>query len=189
VGSTTSPVHARRGQQGAATCGGVAANGGRRLARRRVETGHLAPSKRSWSSPTVAFRRGAWTAGFAGVAACTRARRRAWARSGVPGLLAFHSTVFKIAFLQFFKLKCIIRSEAKLKIRHSFTTFTKLGRGLVQAMEQERHANLTQFSAPVNRNRTPSKAFFTKNSFEFQMSINSKVVCLNILHIFPFGRF
>jgi hypothetical protein len=119
----------------------------------------------------------------------TRARRRAWARSGVPGLLAFHSTVFKIAFLQFFKLKCIIRSEAKLKIRHSFTTFTKLGRGLVQAMEQERHANLTQFSAPVNRNRTPSKAFFTKNSFEFQMSINSKVVCLNILHIFPFGRF
>jgi hypothetical protein len=95
--------------------------------------------------------------------------------------------IFKIAFLHFFKLKCIIRSEAKLKIRHFSTTFTKLGRGLVQAMEQERHANLTQSSAPVNRNMTLSKAFFTKYSFEFQMPINSKVVCLNILHIFPFG--
>jgi hypothetical protein len=82
-----------------------------------------------------------------------------------------------------------MRSEAKLKIRHSSTTFTKLGRGLVQAMGQERHANLTQFSAPVNRNRTPSKAFFTKNSFKFEMPINSKVVCLNILHISPFGWF
>jgi hypothetical protein len=39
-------------------------------------------------------------------------------------------------------------------------------------------------SAPVNRNRTPSKACFTKNSSKFQMPLNSKVVCLNILHIF-----
>jgi hypothetical protein len=72
VGSTTSPVHAQRGQQGAATCGGAAANGVRRLARQRVETGHLASSKRSRSSPTVAFRRGAWAAGSAGASVCAR---------------------------------------------------------------------------------------------------------------------
>jgi hypothetical protein len=61
-----------RGKQGVATCGGAAANGVRRLARRRVETGHLAPSNRSRSSPTVAFRRGAWTAGSVGASACAR---------------------------------------------------------------------------------------------------------------------
>jgi hypothetical protein len=77
VGSTTSLVHARRGQQGAATCGGVAANGVRRLAHRRVETGDLAPSKLSRSSPTVAFRRGAWTPGSAGASACARGARTA----------------------------------------------------------------------------------------------------------------
>jgi hypothetical protein len=77
VGSTTSPVHARRGQQGAATCGGAAANGKRWLACRRVETGHLALSKRSRSSPTVAFRRGAWTAGSAGASVCVRGTRTA----------------------------------------------------------------------------------------------------------------
>jgi hypothetical protein len=64
-----------------------------------------------------------------------------------------------------------------------------VGRDLVQAIEQERHANLPNFSAPVNRNRAPSKAFFTKNFSEFQMPINSKVVCLEILHIFPLGDF
>jgi hypothetical protein len=32
-------------------------------------------------------------------------------------------------------------------------------------------------------------SIFTKISFEFQMSIKSKVVCLEILHIFPFGWF
>jgi hypothetical protein len=39
---------------------------------------------------------------------------------------------------------------------------------------------------PMNRNRIHSKAFFTKNFFEFQMPINSKVVCLDIVHIFSF---
>jgi hypothetical protein len=60
---------------------------------------------------------------------------------------------------------------------------------LVQAIEQERHANLANSSAPVNRNKTPSKAFFTKNFSEFQMPINNKVVCLEILHVFPLGGF
>jgi hypothetical protein len=41
----------------------------------------------------------------------------------------------------------------------------------------------------VNRNRAPSKALFTKNSTKFQMPLNSKVVCLNILHIFLFEWF
>jgi hypothetical protein len=94
-----------------------------------------------------------------------------------------------MAFLQIFTLKCILRSEAKLKIRHSSTTFTKTCGGFVQEFEQERHANTVKFSTPVNRNRAPSKAFFTKDSSEFQMPINSKVVCLNILHIFPLGGF
>jgi hypothetical protein len=60
---------------------------------------------------------------------------------------------------------------------------------LVQAIEQEHNANLADSSALVNRNMTPSKAFFTKNFSEFQMPINSKVVCLEILHIFPLGGF
>jgi hypothetical protein len=119
----------------------------------------------------------------------TRARHLAWARSGVPGLLAFHWAVFKIVFLKFFKLNCTLGSEAKLKIKHSSTTFTKTCRGFVHESEQEHHANMVKISAPVNRNRTPSKACFTKNSSKFQMPINSKVVCLNILHIFPFGWF
>jgi hypothetical protein len=57
--------------------GGAATNGVRRLARRQVETSHLAPSKRSRSSRTVAFRRGAWTAGSAGASACVRGARMA----------------------------------------------------------------------------------------------------------------
>jgi hypothetical protein len=56
-------------------------------------------------------------------------------------------------------------------------------------MEQEHHANTAKNSTPVNRNKSPSKAYFTKNSSKFQMPINSKVVCLNILHIFLFGWF
>jgi hypothetical protein len=106
-----------------------------------------------------------------------------------PVLLEFHSTLFKIVFLQFFKLNCNLGSEAKLKIKHPSTTFTKTCRGFAQEFKQEHHANLTKISAPVNRNRTPSKAFFTKNLFESQMPIDSKVVRLNILHIFPFGWF
>jgi hypothetical protein len=56
-------------------------------------------------------------------------------------------------------------------------------------MKQERHVNMAGNSASVNRNMAPSKACFTKNSSKFQMPLNSKVVCLNILHIFPFGWF
>jgi hypothetical protein len=67
------------------------------------------------------------------------------------------------------------------------TTFAKVDRGFIQGIEQERHAKLAKNSAPMNRSRTHSKAFFTKNFFEFQMPINSKIVCLDILHIFPFG--
>jgi hypothetical protein len=76
-----------------------------------------------------------------------------------------------------------------LKITHPSTSFTKVGRGFVQEFEQEHHVKLANFSAPVNCGRTPSKGFFTKNFFEFQMPINSKVVCLEILHIFPLGGF
>jgi hypothetical protein len=56
-------------------------------------------------------------------------------------------------------------------------------------MKQERHANMAENSAPVNRSRTPSKVCFTKNSSKFQMPLNSKVVSPNILHIFLFGWF
>jgi hypothetical protein len=53
-------------------------------------------------------------------------------------------------FLWIFKLKCTLWSKAKLKIIHPSTTFTKVGRGFVQGIEQERHAKLANFSAPVN---------------------------------------
>jgi hypothetical protein len=118
-----------------------------------------------------------------------RARHRAWARSGIPGQKQFDEGVFKIAFLQFFKLKCILGSKAKLKIRHPSTTFTKVGRGLVQAIEQERHANLAEFSASVNSRPGSCFAIFTPLHSKPAMALNSKVVCLNILHIFPFGWF
>jgi hypothetical protein len=48
---------------------------------------------------------------------------------------------------------------------------------------------MAENSVPVNRSITPSKACFTKNSSKFQMPLNSKVVSLNILHIFLFGWF
>jgi hypothetical protein len=38
-------------------------------------------------------------------------------------------------FLWIFKLKCTLWSEAKLKITHPSTTFTKVGRGFVQEIE------------------------------------------------------
>jgi hypothetical protein len=56
-------------------------------------------------------------------------------------------------------------------------------------VKQERHANMAEFSAPVNRSTTASKACFTINSSKFQMPLNSKVVSPNILHIFLFGWF
>jgi hypothetical protein len=103
-------VHARRGQQGAATCGGAAANGVRRLACGRVGTGHLAPSKHSRSSPTVALparRMDRWVRRCLGVRGRrayghwrdTRARRRTWVRSGIPERKQFAEAVFKLVFL------------------------------------------------------------------------------------------
>jgi hypothetical protein len=52
-------------------------NGERRLARRRVEYSHLAPSKRPRASRTVALRRGTWTDGSSGASACARGARTA----------------------------------------------------------------------------------------------------------------
>jgi hypothetical protein len=62
-------------------------------------------------------------------------------------------------------------------------------RGFSHWFRQERAHKVAKNSAPVNRSRIPSQAFFTKISFEFPMPINSKVVCLEILHIFSFGWF
>jgi hypothetical protein len=110
-------------------------------------------------------------------------------RSGALGANVFHDSIFKIVFLQLSKLNCTLASEAKLEIRDPSTTFTKACRGFVQEMKQERHADMARNSALVNRNRAPFKARFTKNSSKLQMPLNSKVVCLNILHIFLFGWF
>jgi hypothetical protein len=96
---------------------------------------------------------------------------------------------FKNSFFQIFKLKCTLWYEEKLKIRHSSTSFTKVGRGLVQAIEQERHANLAKFSAPVNIKPGSCFAIFTLLHSKPAMPLNSKVACLEILHIFPFGWF
>jgi hypothetical protein len=52
-------------------------NGERRLACRRVEDSHLAPSKHPQTSRTVAPRRGAWTDGSSGASACARGARTA----------------------------------------------------------------------------------------------------------------
>jgi hypothetical protein len=112
-----------------------------------------------------------------------------WTRSGALAAKVFQGSVFKIAFLQFSKLKCTLASEAKLEIRDPSTTFTKACRGFVQGMKQERHANMAKNSALVNMSITPSKACFAENSSKFQMPLNNKVVSLNLLHIFPFGWF
>jgi hypothetical protein len=94
-----------------------------------------------------------------------------------------------MGFLQFFKLNCILGSEAKLKSKHPSTTFTKTSRGFVQGFEQEHHANLTQNSAPVNSGPGSCFSIVTLLPSKLAMPLNSKVVCLNILHIFPFGWF
>jgi hypothetical protein len=56
-------------------------------------------------------------------------------------------------------------------------------------MKQERHANMAEISAPVNRSTTASRVCFTIIPSKFQMPLNSKVVSPNILHIFHFGWF
>jgi hypothetical protein len=74
--------------------------------------------------------------------------------SGVPGRLLFTEAVFKLLFLWIFKVKCTLWSKAMLKIAHPSTTFTKVGRGFMQGIEQERHAKLAKFSVPVNSKPT-----------------------------------
>jgi hypothetical protein len=90
-------------------------------------------------------------------------------------------------FLWIFKLKCTLWSKAKLKITHPSTTFIKVGRGFVQGIEQEHHAKLAKFSAPVNSEPVPCFAISTTLLSKLAMPLNSNVVCLEILHIFPFG--
>jgi hypothetical protein len=75
-------------------------------------------------------------------------------------------------------------SKAKLKITLPSATFTKVGRGFVQEIEQELHANLVKISAPVNSEPVSCFAIFTLLHSKPAMPLNSKVVCLEILHIF-----
>jgi hypothetical protein len=92
-------------------------------------------------------------------------------------------------FLWICKLKCTLWSEAKLKITHPYTTLIKVGRGFVQEIEQKHHANLAKFSALVNSEPVPCFAISTTLLSQLAMPLNNKVVCLEILHIFPLGWF
>jgi hypothetical protein len=74
-----------------------------------------------------------------------------------------------------------------LKIIHPSTTFTKVGRGF--GIEQEHHANLAKFSVLVNSELVPCFAISTTLHSKPAMPLNRKVVCLEILHIFPLGDF
>jgi hypothetical protein len=150
---------------------------------------------------TGACRRCAVTSGHTGASACAPEAGTAhtavadvaahdvapWTRSGALGAKVFQGSIFNTVFLKFSKPNYTLASEAKLEISDPSTTFTEACRGFVQGMKQERHANMAKNSTPVNRSITPSKACFAKNSPKFQMPLNSKVVSLNILHIFPFG--
>jgi hypothetical protein len=105
-------------------------------------------------------RRSAVTNGHSGASACApdvgtartaggrrgHARRRGGARLVRSRRLYFTEAVFKINFLWIFKLKCTLWSEARLKITRPSTTFTKVGRGFMQRIEQEQHANFGIFS-------------------------------------------
>jgi hypothetical protein len=83
-----------------------------------------------------------------------------WTRSGALSAIVFPDSIFKFVFLQFSKTNYTLVYEAKLEIRDPSTTFTKACRGLVQGMKQERHANMAEISAPVNKSTTASKACF-----------------------------
>jgi hypothetical protein len=76
-------------------------------------------------------------------------------RSGVAVAKQFAEALFKIVFLWIFKLKCTLQSIAKLKIKDPSTTIAKAGRGFIQGIEQEHHANLVEISAPINSNPVP----------------------------------
>jgi hypothetical protein len=154
----------------------------------------------AWVCPR---RRSAVTNGHSGASACApdagtartaggrrgRARRRGGARLGRSRCFLFAEVVFKINCLWIFKLKCTLWSEVRLKITRPSTTFTKVGRGFMQGIKQEHHAKLAKFSALVNSEPVPCFAISTILHSKPAMPLNSKVVCLEILHIFPFGRF
>jgi hypothetical protein len=76
-----------------------------------------------------------------------------------------------------------------MQIKYPSSGFAKANRCFAQRIWQILHANVALFSAPMNRNRARSKAFFTKIYFEFQMPINNKVVCLEKMHNFGIWRF
>jgi hypothetical protein len=161
----------------------------------------------TWRGPlprtarVCSYRRNAMTGGHSGASACApdtgtahtaggrrgRARRRDGACLGRSRRFLFAEVVFQINFLWICKLKCTLWSEAKLKIIHPSTTFTKVGRGFVQGIEQEHHANLAKFSVLVNSELVPCFAISTTLHSKPAMPLNRKVVCLEILHIFPFG--
>jgi hypothetical protein len=48
---------------------------------------------------------------------------------------------------------------------------------------------LAKISAPMNSELAPWLAIFTTLHSKLAMPLNNKVVCLEIMHIFPFGRF
>jgi hypothetical protein len=93
------------------------------------------------------------TGGHSGASAC--APDAGMARLVRSRRFQFAEAVFKMNFLWIFKLKCTLWSKAKLKITHPSTTFTKVGRGLMQGIEQEHHAKLAKLSAPVNSEPVP----------------------------------
>jgi hypothetical protein len=76
------------------------------------------------------------------------------------------------------KLNYTLRKIAKMQTKYPSSRFAKADRCFTQRIWQNLHANVALFSTPMNRNRARSKAYFTKIYFEFQMPINSKVVCL-----------
>jgi hypothetical protein len=119
-------------------------------------TGESPPALRSdrWSLRCLGVRARRGTARTTG-GRRGRARCRSRARLGVPGRLHFTEVGFKLLFLWIFKLKCTLWSKAKLKITHPSTTFTMVGRGFMQGIEQERHAKLAKFSAPMNSKLAP----------------------------------
>jgi hypothetical protein len=58
-----------------------------------------------------------------------------------------------------------------------------------QQIEHNLQGNLSKNSAPVNNDSVREFAFFTNLHSKLAMPLNREVVCLQILHIFPIGRF
>jgi hypothetical protein len=76
-----------------------------------------------------------------------------------------------------------------MQIKYPSSRFIKADRCFTQRIWQNLHVSSALFSAPMNRDSARSKAFFTKIYFEFQMPINSKVVCLEKMHNFGIWKF